>query len=46
MPEHHAEPDEGYDLCAADDCVNALDDGEGWDGYCGTCADRIVNAQS
>lgn len=25
--------------CATDDRVNTLDDGEGWEGYCGTCAD-------
>jgi hypothetical protein len=28
--------------CRADTCLNALDDGEGWDGYCGTHADLIA----
>lgn len=29
------------DLCANQECDGLTDDGEGWDGYCGTCADRI-----
>lgn len=28
------------DVCAF--CRASLDDGEGWDGYCGNCADRIA----
>lgn len=27
--------------CDTEECTNALDDGEGWDGKCGDCADRI-----
>ncbi len=29
--------------CAADGCRNSLNDGEGWDGYCGTHADQRDN---
>ncbi|MBF6213147.1 hypothetical protein IU469_30865 [Nocardia puris] len=25
--------------CATEDCLNLLDDAEGWEGYCGSCAD-------
>lgn len=28
------------DHCATEGCTNPLDDGEGFDGYCGDCADR------
>ncbi len=28
------------DHCAAEGCTAGLDDGEGFDGYCGNCADR------
>ncbi|ATL72506.1 hypothetical protein [Nocardia terpenica] len=28
------------EYCATADCAELLDDGEGYDGYCGTCADR------
>lgn len=28
------------DLCSNEDCRSALDDGEGYDGECGNCADR------
>lgn len=28
------------DLCATPGCKNPTDNGEGYDGYCGTCADR------
>lgn len=28
------------DHCATHGCANPLDDGEGFDGYCGDCADR------
>lgn len=27
--------------CATEDCDGNLDDGEGWNGFCGSCADRI-----
>jgi hypothetical protein len=29
--------------CAHDECDESLDDGEGWNGYCGTHADKIEN---
>jgi hypothetical protein len=28
------------DHCASDGCTSSLDDGEGFDGFCGHCADR------
>jgi hypothetical protein len=31
--------------CATEDCDDTLDDGEGWNGYCGNCADRIYAAE-
>ncbi|MCX5215655.1 hypothetical protein OG689_41610 [Kitasatospora sp. NBC_00240] len=31
-------------FCSADDCENAAD-GEGWDGLCGSCADRVCAAE-
>lgn len=30
-----------YEQCAHDGCSGSLDDGEGYDGYCGGCADLI-----
>lgn len=36
-----ASGDEPDDLCANQECDGLTDDGEGWNGYCGTCADRI-----
>lgn len=44
----HAEADDDeddlhLDLCRSRDCINPTNDGEGWDGYCGSCADRITN---
>lgn len=35
------EDDEDEETCIADDCDESLDDGEGFDGYCGTHADKI-----
>ena len=32
---------ESDDLCANPECDGLTDNGEGWNGYCGTCADRI-----
>jgi hypothetical protein len=29
--------------CIAEDCDERSDDGEGYDGYCGNCADRLEN---
>ncbi|GAB3162157.1 hypothetical protein GCM10027258_80620 [Amycolatopsis stemonae] len=38
--------DEGEDeVCATEGCDGRLDDGEGWDGRCGNCADRIYAAE-
>ncbi|PCK23267.1 hypothetical protein [Rhodococcus qingshengii] len=34
-------PDE--DECDTDGCDGRLDDGEGWDGKCGTCADQATS---
>lgn len=42
IDELEAEPAEEY--CSTEGCTNTLDDGEGWDGYCGSCADRIAVA--
>lgn len=38
-------PDEDDDeeTCIADNCDESLDDDEGYDGYCGSCADKIEN---
>lgn len=33
-------------LCASDDCANPLDDGAGWNGKCGVCADREAAEES
>lgn len=42
VPELEALREQQY--CASEDCLNLLDDGEGWEGYCGTCADmRAAN---
>lgn len=35
----------GEDFCDSDGCSKSLDDGEGWDGKCGDCADRIERAR-
>lgn len=34
-------PYELAETCRTPGCGNSLDDGEGWDGFCGTCADRL-----
>lgn len=34
------------EFCASDDCANPLDDGEGWNGKCGVCADREAAEES
>lgn len=34
------EPDEDEDRCRTEDCDGDPNDGEGFDGYCGNCADR------
>jgi hypothetical protein len=34
------EEDEDLDICSVDGCGNSTADGEGYDGKCGTCADR------
>ena len=31
------------DTCDADGCTGSLSDGEGYDGYCGTHADKVEN---
>lgn len=28
-------------ICVSEDCNERNDDGEGYDGYCGNCADRL-----
>lgn len=33
-------------VCAADECEEPTEDGEGWDGLCGTCADRTYSAEA
>lgn len=35
-----SEEDADSDTCDVDDCNNTLDDGKGYDGKCGTCADK------
>ncbi|WNV90287.1 hypothetical protein [Umezawaea sp. Da 62-37] len=35
------EEDEEPAPCRTEDCDGDPDDGEGWDGYCGNCADRL-----
>lgn len=32
------------ETCRGEDCDNSTDDGEGWDGLCGNCADRAEAA--
>lgn len=46
----HAEPEVVLGIEEPDDfdddrcsCGNSLDDGQGWDGYCGDCADLRAN---
>ncbi|WP_086731606.1 hypothetical protein, partial [Streptomyces carpinensis] len=34
------------DLCRNDDCGESTADGEGYDGECGSCADRTARAES
>jgi hypothetical protein len=32
---------EGHDVrCGTDGCMGDISDGEGWDGFCGNCADQ------
>lgn len=31
--------------CATEGCDGSMDDGEGEDGYCGNCADRIYASE-
>lgn len=40
-PEDEAPFEDDDTACASDDCDDPNDDGEGWNGYCGNCADRI-----
>jgi hypothetical protein len=37
--------DEDWDdeTCDTEGCDNRIDDGEGWNGRCGDCADRLEN---
>jgi hypothetical protein len=35
------QPVEEDDVCRFEDCEESLDDGEGWDGYCGNHADKV-----
>lgn len=35
--------EDAEDICDTEGCGNRLDDGEGWDGRCGDCADRLWN---
>lgn len=44
---HPADPDcndrcedHEWSQCRTEDCTEDADDGEGYDGFCGTCADR------
>lgn len=37
---HAQDEDEDEDVCDTPGCSNRLDDGEGYDGYCGECADK------
>lgn len=32
--------------CLTDDCDEDPDNGEGWDGYCGNCADRLATCRT
>lgn len=41
--EEDEEEDEEVEECAAPDCEESLDDGEGWNGFCGHHADLIAN---
>jgi hypothetical protein len=34
------------DHCSTEGCTGRMDDGEGYDGYCGNCADRLDAADS
>lgn len=40
-----ADGDEEPEVCATEDCDESLEDGEGWNGFCGNCADRIYAAE-
>lgn len=37
-----SEDEADEETCAGDDCDESLSDNEGWDGYCGSCADVIA----
>jgi hypothetical protein len=39
-----AEPEDDTETCSTDGCGASPNDGEGYDGYCGTCADRLETA--
>jgi hypothetical protein len=41
LVEREPDDEDGPEVCRAEDCGASLDDGEGYDGYCGTCADRL-----
>lgn len=34
--------DEEQNRCCTTDCVQDPNDGEGWDGFCGACADALA----
>lgn len=42
----HPDPDDDWDdlSCDTPACDGRLDDGEGYDGYCGNCADQLEAA--
>ncbi|MGW4527813.1 hypothetical protein [Amycolatopsis sp. NPDC004378] len=40
-----ADGDGEPEVCATEDCDDSLEDGEGWNGFCGNCADRIYAAE-
>lgn len=40
LAQHHV-ADDSAEWCS--ECDAPLDDGEGWDGCCGSCADRCEN---
>lgn len=45
LSDYHRVTAEGVDDDFCSTCGGSLDDGEGWDGYCGNCADRVVNEE-
>lgn len=40
------DPDEDEGTCDTEGCKNAIDDGEGYDGRCGECADKLFSEEN